>query len=1231
MEEIQNKEKIEQLEKMLSATREQLRIAREQLHDKEYESIKYKLANDALNIALWDMDVTSKGEVGPNNRFNWSSEFRKMLGFTDENDFPNVLSSWSECIHPEEREAVLDTFAEHLFDYTGKTPYDIKYRMLPKNSEEYGHYHALGTTLRDDDGMPIKTAGALIDITEKVRLVEKMSHQKKMLSSMEEMDVILLAQKEKSFDEVLGESLVPIAEALHIDRIDIYQQIDGDKKQRFGQIYRWSNRENRLVPTDKNLQVLPEVEVVDYWISTLERGEVINVNIGTMKENEREFLEPLGVKSLLTIPVIIDDELWGMVDFQDLENERLFDDESMEFLVSVSRLCANAIIKNNIKIKLDESNQRNRLMLDSTPICCQLWNSAGEKIDCNESAVRLFGFKDKADYLERHKLIIPKHQPNGELSEEKIASYFKKTLEEGSCVFDWNYRMLDGTSMLAEATLVRVGQEDDYFIAGYTRDLREHKKLMDKVYRHEQAIVSMHELNELRLAKLRLVIKSTKIGLWDLEVVNNDPIGDEYPFNYSDEFRQMLGFTNEKEFPNVIRSWKDRIHPNDRDKTFGDVIAHLSDVTGETPYDSEYRLLKKNGEYGYFRATGETYRKPDGTPIRTAGALIDITMTKNLFSEIEKQRNAAEAANKAKSDFLSTMSHEIRTPLSVIMGITEIRLKDKALDIKVREAFNKIYVAGDLLLGIIDDILDLSKIETGKLELFNGSYEVASLVYDTVQLNVLRIGSKPIEFKLLVDEKVPLVLFGDELRIKQILNNLLTNAFKYTEEGHVEFAVSAEEIGNDKVMLVLRVSDTGHGMTQEQIKILFDKFTRFAHGTNRTIEGTGLGMSITLNLVNMMNGEIDVESKPGVGSTFTVCLPQVKVGTEVLGQKVVENLRKIQRSELTQNKKSQIEYTPMPYGRVLIVDDIETNVYVARGLLSPYELVIESVNSGFKALELIVEGNVYDVIFMDHMMPKMDGIETTRLIRETGYSGRIVALTANAVTGQAAVFLENGFDDFVSKPIDTHHLDNILNKFIRDEHVHTEESAPPPIIIRDSDEPQLFEAFIRDASRSITVLESVLETINAKQSISEEEKSLYDTHVHGMRGALNNIGNTVLSGIAAELEYSAKTTPLELSVNEITDFIESLRTQVNSLEAEVNVEEEESEKEINRIFLRESLREIKSACDVFDVDTANDVITLLRGKSWSQETRELIAAIDRCLLNSDFDEIAAIIENNEKQ
>ena len=905
--------------------------------------------------------------------------------------------------------------------------------------------------------------------------------------------------------------------------------------------------------------------------------------------------------------------------------------EDITDMTKIQKDLKNALEKAEAAVRTSAAAQvTSSAMFGANPQINILFDSTLKVIDCNPAAVTFFNFETKdeltAGLLERLIKSIPAFQPDGRVS-IPLAERLVTAVKEGYVKFETEL-IIGAVTRNLNVEFKKIPYEEKFAIVGYVFD-------MTDIYNREKELRTANDLNKIQLTRLNMVVKATKIGLWDIKIANNELLNPLNTFMWSDEFRNMLGYLNEIEFPNVPDSWIGRLHPEDKDRVLDAFERYFLDKTGNTPYNVDYRLLKKNGEYAYFHDSCEAIRDENGNAVHIAGALVDITETKNILLDTERQRIEAEAANKAKSSFLSTMSHEIRTPMNAVLGITEIQLQNNNLDKNTRNAFEKIYSSGDMLLGIINDILDLSKIEAGKLELFPEKYEVASMINDTVTLNMMRIGSKPIDFELSVEEQTPSVLKGDSLRIKQILNNLLSNAFKYTSKGTVRLSVSAEtcDNGGDETILVLSVSDTGQGMSKNQVEKLFDEYSRFNIDANRSTEGTGLGMGITRNLIHMMGGEIFIESDQGKGSTFIVRLPQIKVGDDVLGGEMAENLRQFRTSSRAQMKRVQITREPMPYGSVLIVDDVETNIYVARGLLLPYELKIESAESGFAAIEKIKGGNIYDIIFMDHMMPKMDGVETTKIIRDMGYKHPVVALTANAVSGQADIFLKNGFDDYISKPIDIRQLNSILNKFIRDrqsaeiiasvrknaemkkEHPGSGDNESIPAIDR-----KFSEVFARDAFRALAALDAISEK---KDYANEEDMRNYIINIHGMKSALANIGKMDLSAAALKLETAGREKKLEIIISETPAFLDSLRAFAEEIapreKTTVNASDED------RPYLLDRLDMIKTACEAYDESIAEKVLAELKKTVWSQQTIELLDKIDEYLLCSDFDEIAAEI------
>jgi signal transduction histidine kinase/DNA-binding response OmpR family regulator len=670
------------------------------------------------------------------------------------------------------------------------------------------------------------------------------------------------------------------------------------------------------------------------------------------------------------------------------------------------------------------------------------------------------------------------------------------------------------------------------------------------------------------------------------------------------DFKVVQDETTIDEFVHFLREFVSELEP---ENLLDDVhkVTEGQFVMGEGKEKRSYKLAVNHLEH-----RGDT-----------SVTISDVTEYLMLVDEVERQNDQlkeltrmAEDANRSKSQFLATMSHEIRTPMNAIIGISQMQMVRSDLSLDCIDAIGKIYTSGHGLLGIINDILDLSKIETGKLEVLPVEYDLPSLINDTVQLNVTRIGSKPIEFKLHISEQMPSVLFGDELRIKQILNNIISNAIKYTDKGFVTMDVSFVKTDTG-INLIIGVTDTGQGMKKEDLEKLGSEFARFNLNENRTTEGTGLGMSIAKRLIHLMNGRIDIQSEYGVGSVFTVTIPQKVVSWQIIGEELTYKLCNFTFSQSMKSEKIQIVREYMPYGKVLIVDDVETNLYVAEGLIRPYGITVETVTSGFAAIERIEAGNVYDIIFMDHMMPQMDGIETTKKIRSMNYTAPIVALTANAIVGNDELFKSNGFDDFISKPIDIRQLNTVINRYVRDmskrEAMQSVGSVANEIDPHESMSiisPKLIEVFKRDAAKAIEVLSQ-----NKKTDLK-----LYVTTVHAMKSACANLGNQVLSELAKSLEAAGREGN-EIYITENTHgFVEQLKLFVATLSSK--------EEGVNALiagdvpFLIETLEKLAVACDTYEEAEANQLLDTLGRYHFNDENRKRLNQISELLLHADFEE-----------
>ncbi len=417
---------------------------------------------------------------------------------------------------------------------------------------------------------------------------------------------------------------------------------------------------------------------------------------------------------------------------------------------------------------------------------------------------------------------------------------------------------------------------------------------------------------------------------------------------------------------------------------------------------------------------------------RKAGILYRISdMTDNYLytRQLIELKEDAERANEAKSSFLARMSHEIRTPINAVLGMNEMILRETQSD-NIREYASNIHSAGKTLLSIINDILDLSKIESSKMEIVENNYNLGNMLIDIENMISMRAEEKNLNLKIVADQVLPRNLYGDEMRIKQCVVNVLTNSVKYTQEGSVTMTVGAADSKDGIVSLHVTVTDTGIGIKEEELHMLFDPFTRLDMMRNKSVEGTGLGLSITKRLIEMMDGSLAVESEYGKGSTFSFIIPQKIAGTELLGdyRKAANDVD----DQISDGRRAFIA----PQANILAVDDNRVNLTVVKGLLKRLKVQFDSALSGQECLDKVTRKH-YDIIFLDHMMPDMDGMETLQNMKQIdGYVQHpsvVIALTANAIVGAKEEYIQAGFEDYLSKPIDSARLEELICQYLKPE------------------------------------------------------------------------------------------------------------------------------------------------------------------------------------------------------
>ena len=747
-------------------------------------------------------------------------------------------------------------------------------------------------------------------------------------------------------------------------------------------------------------------------------------------------------------------------------------------------------------------SERLGLMLDTIPLGVHLWDSDLKKVECNQALVKLFKLGSKADYLKSSIAdFSPEFQPDGQRSAEKATAFLNKAITEGRCDFGWIQKLpKTGEQFPTSISLIRVDHENDITIVGITQDMREQNKMMAELDQHSnelKAVVSSHP-------GLIFSINSSEI----ITTIDGKLLYD-------------LGFAP--------------IQFTNRDLDFALNYKFFTDIIKYT------RLTFTDGEQDtYVKVDGGTYQVRTTPLYNDYGMVTNIVTSVDDITEITRAKEAAEQSTRIKSDFLAKMSHEIRTPMNAIIGLTDLSLREDDLS-KIREYALTVKQAGTNLLAIINDILDFSKIESGNLEILTTDYSVASLINDVVSIIRMRVLDSPLRFIVNIDGSIPETLNGDEIRIRQAMINVLSNAVKYTDKGFVFLNVFPEFIDENTLKLFIEVSDSGRGIKPEDLDKLFIEFSQVDIEANHDVEGIGLGLAITYNLINAMDGKIVAESEYGKGSKFTLIIPQkyhinkplakvnkpedmsiiifeknerysnpiiyalenlgvnyvlvtdsieftnkmneqafkfmfvsyyfyrqfkdsilqfrneinIVVLTE-FGESVTEAvtggkmyvlsmpiysvpvaniLNGVYDKHVFENKNELIVNFSAPDVKVLVVDDIKTNLKVAQGFLVQYGMQVELCNNGKSAIDTL-KSKEFDLVFMDHKMPEMDGVEATIRIREMGKSDPyfselpIIALTANTIVGAKELLIEKGFSDFISKPIDMIKLNEILEKWV---------------------------------------------------------------------------------------------------------------------------------------------------------------------------------------------------------
>ncbi len=602
-----------------------------------------------------------------------------------------------------------------------------------------------------------------------------------------------------------------------------------------------------------------------------------------------------------------------------------------------------------------------------------------------------------------------------------------------------------------------------------------------------------------------------------------------------------------------------------------------------------------------------------------------------LAEQLAREKQRADSANAAKTNFLANMSHEIRTPITAVLGMNELILRETK-DKSIRHYAKDVEGAAKSLLSIINDILDISKIESGKLTVISAEYDLGTVIRDVVNMMSFKAKVKGLRFVLELDESIPAGLMGDDIRLRQILVNLLNNAVKYTHEGSVTLAISVLEADCDNtVKLHFSVKDTGIGIKEEDLKKLCEPFERIEEKRNRNIEGTGLGMSITKQLLGLLNSELIVSSEYGVGSEFCFDLTQ-----EIVDASPIGNI-----SDYSDTVEEHYRHAfEAPDARILLVDDTELNRKVFIGLLKPTGMQIDEAVNGLECLEKVKE-HAYDIIFMDHMMPELDGVETFRIMKQMeeypSKDAPVVILTANALIGAKEKYQKEGFSKFLEKPIDSEKLESIIRELL-DESLVQEVSMQETVSRNTDEELPLIEGLDwKYASTHFKDNRSMMDTVSFfAGTLDYEAKELerlfadidtvagrkeYCTKVHSMKNSASTVGIIPLAGMAKVLEDAARNGDEEILRSMMPVFLDCWYSYRAKLE--VLMQEKDSDLKKNADDFTEDisqlLQAINKAAEDMDIDALDTLGKELDTFCFNEDIQEKVSRIHKAIAEFDVD------------
>jgi len=830
-------------------------------------------------------------------------------------------------------------------------------------------------------------------------------------------------------------------------------------------------------------------------------------------------------------------------------------------------------------------------------------------LDCNDASMAMFKVDNKEQFMERFLEFSPEYQPDGTISAKSAATCLKIAFADGRFVFDWMHSASDGTLIPCTVTAVRVDGKDEQLVVAHVIDMTKHEEMISDIKRKDRLL---NAVNHIAGILLQSPIEDHFENMYHCMGMMAEAVGADRVYIWTNHIE------NGELYCTQIAEWSEKAEPQQGNEyTVGisyrenipeweNVLSSGECINGLVRNMSEASQAQLSGQgilsifvapvfvedkfwgfIGFDDCHSErVFSENEASILRSAGLLIANSMIKSdMTLRLKEALEDAREASNAKSNFLSNMSHEIRTPMNAIIGMGEL-LGYEQLNERQSGYVHDIIVSAKSLLDIINGILDFSKIESGKFELNPVDYDFNAMIDNIESMFVYVAQKKSLEFNVEYGEDLPEFLFGDDIRLRQVLINICGNAVKFTEDGYVRLKITAYDDS-----IVFEIRDTGLGIREEDLSKLFNAFEQVDKSINRSVVGTGLGLALSKSFIDMMGGEIKITSKYGSGTTFTITIPRVEGHAD-----------KIRQLEINSNELS----ISAPDARVLITDDNEFNLRVASGLLSLVDIQADTADSGLMAIELIKK-NDYDIVFMDHMMPGMDGVETIREIKKMGGKFAeltIVALTANAVGNVREMFMENGFSDFISKPIEISKLLDVVKK-----HLPADKLLMVACPTENKERLRLEDELLRKAK--VTFVKDNKETYDfLTDSLNKRDYKTAHRIVHTLKSSAGYLGKKVLENVAFSMEMSIQASG-EYTLEQLKTLERELSSALNEYEPlviEAEAERPDAE-QVDDEKLKSLLTELKPLLEKGDFG-ASDYVEKLHAIIGMEELAELIDDYD---------------------